>query len=82
MCNSRRFSLVVVLAAATCLGLHVARPGAVSAAKDAPPFYLGADISTLASVEDRGGVYMDEGKQGDALAIFMKHGWTCMRLRI
>ena len=71
-----------MLGAAACLGLYVARPGAVSAAKKAPPFYLGADISTLASVEARGGVYMDEGKPGDGLAIFMKHGWTCMRVRI
>ncbi|HKI69010.1 MAG TPA: glycosyl hydrolase 53 family protein, partial [Verrucomicrobiae bacterium] len=45
-------------------------------------FYLGADISTLSQVEQRGGVYMDGDKPGDALAIFMKHGWTCFRLRI
>ena len=46
------------------------------------PFYLGADISTLSEVEHRGGIYMDGDKPGDALAIFMKHGWTCFRLRI
>ena len=46
------------------------------------PFYLGADISTLSDVEKWGGVYMDGGKPGDALAIFMKNGWTCFRLRI
>jgi arabinogalactan endo-1,4-beta-galactosidase len=46
------------------------------------PFYLGADISTLAQVEQRGGIYMDGDKPGDALAIFMKNGWTCFRLRI
>ncbi len=46
------------------------------------PFYLGADISTLSAVEQRGGIYMDGKKPGDALAIFMKHGWTCFRLRI
>ena len=46
------------------------------------PFYLGADISTLSQVEQRGGVYMDGDKPGDALAIFMKNGWTCFRLRI
>jgi arabinogalactan endo-1,4-beta-galactosidase len=49
---------------------------------DPSPFYLGADISTLPEVEQRGGIYMDGGKPGDALAIFMKHGWTCFRLRI
>lgn len=46
------------------------------------PFYLGADISTLSEVERQGGVYLDGDKPGDALAIFMKHGWTCFRLRI
>jgi arabinogalactan endo-1,4-beta-galactosidase len=46
------------------------------------PFYLGADISTLSQVERQGGIYMDGGKPGDALAIFMKNGWTCFRLRI
>jgi arabinogalactan endo-1,4-beta-galactosidase len=45
-------------------------------------FYLGADISTLSEVEQRGGVYMDGDKPGDALAIFMKNGWNCFRLRI
>jgi arabinogalactan endo-1,4-beta-galactosidase len=46
------------------------------------PFYLGADISTLSQVEQQGGVYMDGDKPGDALAVFMKNGWTCFRLRI
>jgi arabinogalactan endo-1,4-beta-galactosidase len=49
-----------------------------------PPavFYLGADISELAQLEKQGAVYMDGDKPGDALTIFMKHGWTCFRLRI
>lgn len=50
--------------------------------KDHSPFYLGADISTLSEVDQRGGVYMDSEKPGDALAIFLKNGWTCFRLRI
>jgi arabinogalactan endo-1,4-beta-galactosidase len=45
-------------------------------------FHLGADISTLATVERRGGIYLDGDKSTDALALFMKHGWTCFRLRI
>ncbi len=75
----------------TCL-LAVAAPllfaGCASRTAPAPsaskpsPFYLGADISTLAEVERRGGVYMDGDKPGDALGIFMKNGWTCFRLRI
>jgi arabinogalactan endo-1,4-beta-galactosidase len=47
-----------------------------------PRFYLGADISTLSQVEQQGGIYLDNNKPGDALRIFMKHGWTCFRLRI
>jgi len=46
------------------------------------PFYLGADISTLSQVEHQGGVYVDGDKPDDALSIFMRHGWTCFRLRI
>src|SRR5271169_6024964 len=45
-------------------------------------FYLGADISELSQLEKEGAVYKDGGKPGDALAIFMKNGWTCFRLRI
>ena len=45
-------------------------------------FYLGADISELSQLEKLGAVYMDGDKPGDALAIFMKNGWTCFRLRI
>jgi arabinogalactan endo-1,4-beta-galactosidase len=45
-------------------------------------FYLGADISELSQLEQQGGVYMDGDRPGDALAIFMKNGWTCFRLRI
>jgi arabinogalactan endo-1,4-beta-galactosidase len=54
---------------------------AISAVKPSP-FYLGADISTLAQVERQGGVYLDDGKPADPLALFMKNGWTCFRLRI
>jgi arabinogalactan endo-1,4-beta-galactosidase len=46
------------------------------------PFYLGADISELSQLERQGAVYMDGDKPGDALAIFMKSGWNCFRLRI
>jgi arabinogalactan endo-1,4-beta-galactosidase len=47
-------------------------------------FLLGADISTLGQMEQRGAVYQDNANAGsaDAIAIFMKHGWTCFRLRI
>jgi arabinogalactan endo-1,4-beta-galactosidase len=74
-------AVIVSLLVAGCASQTNTKPGAESTAKPSP-FYLGADISTLADVERRGGVYMDGDKPGDALAIFMKHGWTCFRLRI
>jgi arabinogalactan endo-1,4-beta-galactosidase len=43
---------------------------------------LGADISMLARVEQRGGVYVDNGKPDDAITIFTHHGWNCFRLRL
>jgi arabinogalactan endo-1,4-beta-galactosidase len=53
----------------------------------APTFLLGADISTLTQVEQRGGVFRDAGnadagKADDAIAIFRRHGWNCFRLRL
>lgn len=61
------------------VGLSMSAP---FAALSGTPFYLGADISTLSQVEDRGGVYLDDGTPADTIALFMKHGWTCFRLRI
>jgi arabinogalactan endo-1,4-beta-galactosidase len=46
------------------------------------PFFVGADISTLTQVEQRGGIFRDNGKPGDALAIFSAHRWNCFRLRL
>jgi arabinogalactan endo-1,4-beta-galactosidase len=46
------------------------------------PFLLGADISALAQVEQRGAIFRDDGKPGDAIAIFSRHGWNCFRLRL
>ena len=59
---------------------HQAAPAPAKAGPS--PFYLGADISALATIEQRGGVYLDGDQPGDAISIFMKHGWTCFRLRI
>ena len=75
---SRISSCVALLLSAGCAS---SAPNTVSTIKPTA-FYLGADISTLSQVERQGGVYMDGDKPGDALAIFMKHGWTCFRLRI
>jgi arabinogalactan endo-1,4-beta-galactosidase len=79
---SDRALLCSWILAAVAPFLVTACTSATSSTTKPSPFYLGADISTLAQVERQGGVYMDGDKPGDALAIFMKHGWTCFRLRI
>jgi len=81
------FSASICSTFSACAALLLAAGWGGSVSDAAPankpsPFYLGADISTLAQVEQQGGVYMDGDKPGDALAIFMKNGWTCFRLRI
>src|ERR1039457_1817046 len=80
--NCARFYSWVFVGVALLLITGCASNAPTTAATTKPPFYLGADISTLADVERRGGIYMDGGKPGDALAIFLKTGWTCFRLRI
>jgi arabinogalactan endo-1,4-beta-galactosidase len=45
-------------------------------------FLLGADISALSQAEQRGAVFSDAGKPGDAIDIFRRHGWNCFRLRL
>src|SRR5882724_1628225 len=77
----RFFPLILVAAVVPLLFSNCATNNPATATKPSP-FYLGADISTLSQVERQGGVYMDGDQPGDALAIFMKNGWTCFRLRI
>lgn len=82
--KSVRLGIGMIAAIILCPTIGNAGDSAPQAAAtvNASPFYLGADISTLPEIEQRGGIYMDGDKPGDALAIFMKHGWTCFRLRI
>src|ERR1700690_402117 len=70
---------IIPLLMAGCAGHKAAVTPAVAKPS---PFYLGADISALATIEQRGGVYLDGDQPGDAIAVFMKHGWTCFCLRI
>src|SRR5215471_14779986 len=71
----------LVISGAFCI-LPLLLLGCASPGSHPREFHLGADISTLATVERRGGVYVDDNKPTDALTLFMKHGWTCFRLRI
>lgn len=45
-------------------------------------FLKGGDVSLLARVEERGGVYREAGEKREALAIFRGNGWNCVRLRL
>jgi len=52
-----------------------------------PTFYLGADISSLASGPGRGGGargpgYRENGQPATEYAIMLKHGWNTFRLRV
>ena len=46
------------------------------------PYCVGADISWLQSQEDRGVIFSDEGRQGDALEILRDNGFNYIRLRL
>ncbi len=74
--------ILAALALLLLAGCGSQAPQTAPAAAKERPFYLGADISGLPQVEAGGGIYMDGDKPGDPLAIFMKNGWTCFRLRI
>ena len=83
----RIFSLptrAVCLPALLALGLAPAISFAQSAARQ--KFYLGADISSLASGRGggRGGpmVYKENDQENPEFAIMMKHGWNAFRLRV
>lgn len=41
----------------------------------------GADVSSLLEAERCGGIFFDEGRQGDPLAILKKHGFSAGLMR-
>lgn len=51
-------------------------------AKQIIPKMIGADISFLPQLENRGIIFKDEGQEGDAIEILKKHGFNYVRLRI
>lgn len=50
--------------------------------KQVKPKMIGADISFLPQLENRGIIFKDEGQEGDAIEILKKHGFNYVRLRI
>ena len=45
-------------------------------------FFKGGDISLLQTIEDRGGVYREDGQIKDPLLIFKDNGCNAMRIRL
>ena len=45
-------------------------------------FIVGADLSGLALMEERGALYFDDGVEKDAFEIFKAHGYNTIRLRL
>ncbi|HTE01737.1 MAG TPA: glycosyl hydrolase 53 family protein [Mucilaginibacter sp.] len=69
--------------------IHTVQPGkahVVTTAKYTPKKFddkiLGADISFLPQLEDRGMKFSDKGTPGDAIQIMKDHGFNYIRLRI
>jgi len=75
---SIRYLVFILFAALVILKSSISAAQPVTPA----PFLLGADISALAQAEQRGAPFSDDGKPGDAIAIFRRHGWNCFRLRL
>jgi arabinogalactan endo-1,4-beta-galactosidase len=73
---------ILILAGIALLAAKPATQVFAQSATQPSPFLLGADISALAQAEQRGAVFRDDGKSGDAIAIFSRHGWNCFRLRL
>lgn len=65
-----------------CIYLLAAFMGTVSSICAEEVFLKGGDISILQAIEDRGGVYKQDGDPRDPLLIFREHGMNTMRLRI
>jgi len=55
---------------------------AAARAADDLPFITGADVSMLPTIEQCGGVFSDNGKPGDAIAILARHGCNLFRVRL
>ncbi|MGD0460914.1 MAG: glycosyl hydrolase 53 family protein [Tepidisphaeraceae bacterium] len=46
------------------------------------PFIAGADVSMLPTIEKAGGIFLDNGKSGDAIQIMRAHGCNLFRVRL
>jgi arabinogalactan endo-1,4-beta-galactosidase len=67
-----KFAMLNKLILTICLGAFSA----------SAQFLVGADLSGLALMEERGAKYFDNGREQDALGIFKAHGYNTIRLRL
>jgi len=58
------------------------RPGQLSGTAKPISRMIGADISFLPEIEDRGGKFIENGKPVDAVNLLREHGFNWIRLRI
>lgn len=75
-------AMAKIFAGILLLAWSASTPLLAQTTQESRSFLLGADISTLAQVDQRGGIFKDGGKPDDAIAIFSRHGWNCFRLRL
>jgi len=74
---------IALCACLLCASASLCRAaGAAAAPTPDDGFLKGGDVSLLAKIEALGGVYRDNARAADALAIFKARGCNCMRLRI
>ncbi len=69
-----------VLVVVGCRGADITMPTPVGTASR--PLLLGADISSLARIEQSGATFRDSGRTGDAVDILRRHGSNIFRLRL
>ncbi len=77
MLKQRPFSLIILVAIG-CIAFHAFIPSKQSK----QDFIIGADISFLPQLEDRGIKFSKDGVQADAIKILKDHGFNYIRLRI
>lgn len=82
----RPMRMLLPLLASIVLGTAQGQADGIGAGGKAAPgasrFLLGADLSLLQHLEDRGVRYKEAGQAKDALRLFKDHGCNCVRLRL
>jgi arabinogalactan endo-1,4-beta-galactosidase len=63
-------------------GLLLALTLGISAGAQTPQFAVGADVSFLASAEQQGIVFKEDGQPRDVLAVLKEHHYNWVRLRV